>query len=225
MTNRFEKEGEIPFNIPNVKESCHTWYRVIGDLASTSATPLVTLHGGPGACHEYLLPLRDLSTRHGIPLIFYDQIGNGRSTHLQEKTGDESFWTEELFFAELDNLIEHLGLRRQGFDLFGHSWGGMFGSKYASQHPQGLRRLVLASAPASVALFLKGQSFLRAKLPEDVRQVLDRCEREGKLESKEYEVACEVFYKRHLCLLDPWPEGVETALHHMSDDPTVYGTM
>ena len=101
----------------------------------------------------------------------------------------------------------------------------MFGSTYASRLPQGLRRLVLASAPASIELFLKGQSSLRAKLPEDVRQVLDRCEREDELESDEYAAACEVFYKRHLCLLDPWPKDVEAALHHMSDDPTVYGTM
>ena len=225
MIHKYEKEGEIPFSIPNIKKSCHTWYRVTGDLASTSVTPLVTFHGGPGACHEYLSPLEDLSTRHGVPIIFYDQIGNGRSTRLPGKKGDESFWTEDLFVAELDNLIEHLGLGEKGFDLFGHSWGGMLGSVYASRLPRGLRRLVLASAPASVELFLKGQKPLRAQLPEDVQQVLDRCEREDELESEEYQAACEVFYKRHLCLLDPWPEEVEVALRHMSDDPTVYGTM
>ena len=225
MINIVGKEGEIPFNIPSIKKPCHTWYRVIGDLNSTSATPLITLHGGPGACHEYLSPLRDLATHHGIPIIFYDQIGNGRSTRLPEKDGDESFWTESLFYSELDNLIEHLGLRHRGFDLFGQSWGGMLGSTYASRQPHGLRRLVLSNSPASIELFSKGLSFLRAKLPEDVREVLDRCEREGRVDSEEYGTACKVFYKRHLCRLDPWPEDVETALRHMSDDPTVYGTM
>ncbi|KAL2037445.1 hypothetical protein N7G274_009725 [Stereocaulon virgatum] len=224
MTKRIAQEGLIPFNVPAANKPCHTWYRIVGDLSSSS-TPLVTLHGGPGACHEYLLPLRDLNVENCIPIIFYDQIGNGRSTRLREKSGDEEFWTEELFRAELDNMVDHLDLRSRGFDILGQSWGGMLASKYAALHPKGLRKLVLANTCASVKLLLEGTNVLRAQLPKDVQEVLDKCEKEENVESEEYEQACVVFYKRHLCRLDPWPKEVEAALGHLKDDPTVYKTM
>ena len=72
---------------------------------------------------------------------------------------------------------------------------------------------------------LKGENLLRAELPEDVREVLDRCEKEGTVDSEEYEQACLVFYNRHLCRLDPWSREVEQALGHLKEDPTVYQTM
>ena len=31
-----------------------TWYRTEGDLRSADKAPLVLLHGGPGAAHDYL---------------------------------------------------------------------------------------------------------------------------------------------------------------------------
>ena len=224
MTNSAVQEGEIPFHVPGISKPCHTWYKVVGDLKSKSI-PLITLHGGPGACHEYLLPLTDLNSQHGIPIIFYDQIGNGRSTRLREKAGDEAFWVESLFQAELDNLIDHFDLRERGYDVLGQSWGGMLGSKWAALQPAGLRKLVLANSPASIELCTKGEQNLRARLPEDVQAVLDRCERDGELESEAYEQACEVFYKRHVCRLDPWPADFEAAMTHLKEDTTVYKTM
>ncbi|KAK3172817.1 hypothetical protein OEA41_006142 [Lepraria neglecta] len=65
MTKKIAPEGLVPFDVPAANKSCRTWYRIIGDLKSPS-TPLITLHGGPGACHEYLLPLKDLNDKHGV---------------------------------------------------------------------------------------------------------------------------------------------------------------
>ena len=76
--------------------------------------------GGPGVNHSYLLILSDLTKAHGIPLVLYDQLGNGLSTHLPEKMGDVGFWTEGLFLDELDNLLKHLGIQ-DDYDLLGHS--------------------------------------------------------------------------------------------------------
>lgn len=78
----------------------------------------------------------------------YDQLGCGRSTHLPEKKGDESFWTIKLFLLELDNLLSHLGIQ-DDYDLLGQSWGGDLAADYAILQPKGSKRLVLASAPAS----------------------------------------------------------------------------
>lgn len=85
-------EGEVEFVVPAAGKICKTWYKVVGALGGpTSCHPLVALHGGPGVNHAYLLVLSDLTRAHGIPLIVYDQIGTGNSTHLPEKIGDTAF--------------------------------------------------------------------------------------------------------------------------------------
>jgi len=224
MTDQPTYEGEVDFIVPGIDKPCKTWYKTVGDIKSN--IPLLVLHGGPGAGHDYLLSLTDLLTKYKIPIIFYDQIGNGRSTHLPETKGDESFWRESLFIHELDNLIDHLGLRAGGFSLFGQSWGGMLGSSYATSLPKGLHKLILANTPASVDLWKQSIQLLRDGLPEDVQKVINDAERTGTTESPEYLEAVGVFYKKHLCRVEPWPAPeVEAALRWLTGDTTVYATM
>ncbi|MBV9380363.1 MAG: alpha/beta fold hydrolase, partial [Streptosporangiaceae bacterium] len=106
-------EGTVEFRTTyqGREETHQTWYRIAGPSDGTTADrfPLVTLHGGPGATHDYLLAMADLA-RDGRAVIFYDQLGNGRSTHLPERGAD--FWTVDLFVRELHNLVDALGLRR-----------------------------------------------------------------------------------------------------------------
>ena len=54
----------------------------------------------------------------------------------------------ELFLSELDNLLKHLGIQ-DDYDLLGQSWGGKLGSEHAALQPRGLKKLILADAPAS----------------------------------------------------------------------------
>ena len=98
-------EGFVAFNYQG--ETYQTYYKVFGDVANRSNTPLIALHGGPGLSHDYLLPLSDLADA-GIPVIFYDQIGNARSTHLKSKPRE--FWTIDLFLDELENLLRHFNV-------------------------------------------------------------------------------------------------------------------
>jgi len=73
-------EGTVPFRLNG--ETATTWYRSTGELRPDEAkVPLIVLHGGPGAAHDYLLSLADLA-RDGRAVVHYDQLGNGRSTHF-----------------------------------------------------------------------------------------------------------------------------------------------
>ena len=154
--------------VPGVEKPCTTYYKVVGDLKSTSAIPLIVLHGGPGFEHNYLLPIADLaSPPYAIPVVFYDQIGGGRSTHLPEKNGDELFWTEQLFVDEFFNLLAHLGTKE--YDVLGHSWGGMLGARIAIEQPAGLRRLILTDALASMVTWAAEVRKLLKKLPQDIQ--------------------------------------------------------
>jgi L-proline amide hydrolase len=199
-----------------------TWYRITGDLSS-GVTPLVAVHGGPGCTHDYLLRLTQLASAAlgGRPVIHYDQLGNGRSSHHPDKPAD--FWTVELFLAELDNLLAHLGVSE--YHLLGQSWGGMLGSEHAVLQPAGLRRLVLADSPASIPLWLAAANGLRAELPGGTDAILTRNEEEGTTDSPEYLAAMQVFYDRHVCRVVPNPPEVQATFEAMESDPTVYLTM
>lgn len=222
-------EGLAPFHVAGLSSPCQTWYKIFGSLTETPSsikTPLIVLHGGPGACHEYLLPLTDLSVANRRPIVFYDQIGNGRSTHLPDKAGDEDFWSISLFQAELDNLLSHLKLNSRPIDIYGHSWGGMLAVHWAAERPENLRRLIISNSLASMDAWRVGISTLRAKLPAEVQKVLDAAEAKKDFESPEYEAAVEVFYKRHLSLARPWPAPeVQAALDWFAKDATTYSTM
>ncbi|POS77538.1 peptidase S33 [Diaporthe helianthi] len=183
-------EGLAEFHVPGLAKPCQTWYTVIGDLHTSAAPPLIVLHGGPGACHDYLLPLTDLGPSTAI--VFYDQIGNGRSTHLPEKNGDENFWSVELFINELDNLLSHLGLQDRPIDVYGHSWGGMLAAEWAAAQPPNLRRLIISNSLASMDAWREGVNYLRQQLPAHDQKGLAHAEETLDFESSEYQDAVEV---------------------------------
>lgn len=219
-----EYEGEVDFPCPSAGKPCKTWYKVIGDLKARTHTPLIALHGGPGMGHEYLTVLSELTSTHSIPLIYYDQLGNGRSTHLQEKNGDEKFWCDQLWLDELDNLINHLGIQ-DDYAILGHSWGGMLGARHATLQPKGLKQLIIADSPADMYEWVRVQNELKLQLPNDVQDALTKHEEARTWHEKEYLDAVEIFYKKFLCRLDEWPEIVNRAVAWIDQDPTVYHTV
>jgi L-proline amide hydrolase len=166
-------EGKIPFIVDN--ETFETHYKLVGDIAGCTHGPLVVLHGGPGISHDYLIPLADLSLRSPTTaVIFYDQLGSGQSTHLRSK--DTSFWTIDLFIAELENLLAFFGVTDR-FNILGHSWGGALASEFiVRRQPRGLLCLVLANTLASSKLRNESLVRLRTGLPEDVQATLKKHE-------------------------------------------------
>ncbi|KIW93026.1 uncharacterized protein Z519_06875 [Cladophialophora bantiana CBS 173.52] len=215
-------EGRVPFSHPSLPKPCETWYKVYGDLTSSSTgRPLVILHGGPGMGHNYLLNLHRLSDQYGIPVVFYDQLGCGHSTHLQEKRLDTDFWVPELFVAELDNLLEHLGISE--FDLLGQSWTR--GSMFAIRGSLGLKRLIISNSPASMKLWGEACNKWRSQLPRDVDSALTRHEENQTYDDPEYKSAVEEFYKRHVCRVYPFPQDLLDTLANVEVDDTVYYTM
>ena len=103
--------------------------------------PVVVLHGGPGAHHEYLLPQFDAFAQDR-ELIYYDQRGGGRSPVARDVPVG---WTEQV--ADLEALRAHFGIER--LTLAGYSWGGLLAILYSLQHRDRVERLALISpAPA-----------------------------------------------------------------------------
>jgi len=90
MSSPKSTDGFVEWHVPGIEGLCKTWYRVYGDLKS-GHPPVLVLHGGPGFSCDYMMCMRDLTTQYSIPVIVYDQIGIGRSSHLLERKVDGSF--------------------------------------------------------------------------------------------------------------------------------------
>jgi L-proline amide hydrolase len=199
-----------------------TWYRVVGDLdASAQRAPVIICHGGPGATHDYVAPIAELS-RWGRACVLYDQLGNGRSDHLPD--ADPSFWTVELFERELAAVAAHLGIDGR-YHVLGQSWGGMLALLHALERPPGLLSVVAADSPSSVPAFVAGCNELLDAMDAEISATIRAGERSGETSTPEFQAAAMEFYKRHVCRVDPWPDHVVRSFEAMESDPTVYGTM
>ncbi len=211
MAQRLDaNEGFVSFRGHNV------WYRVVGEREEPGKLPLLCLHGGPGAPHDYLEPLEALGAS-GRQVIFYDQLGCGNS----DQPSDPSLWTVELFVEEVDVIRDALTLDH--VHVLGQSWGGMLALEYALTQPKGLASLILASTTASVPQWSAEANRLRAALPPEVQQVLLHHEETKTTDDPVYQDVMMTFYKRHVCRLAEWPAFVTRTFDRLRQE--VYGTM
>jgi L-proline amide hydrolase len=205
-------EGFVPFH------GYHTWYRIVGDAEESGKLPLLVLHGGPGASSDYLEPLEAMA-RTGRRVIFYDQLGGGNSDHPH----NPSMWNVELFVEELGAVRKALALDR--LHILGQSWGGMLSMEYALTQPDALVSLTIADSPASIPHWVSEANRLRAQLPPEIQQTLLHHEQLGTTDSEDYQNAMLVFYRRHVCRVDPWPDCVTRTFDKLARYPEVYNTM
>ncbi len=106
------------------------WYARLGE---GDAMPLLVLHGGPGAAHDYVAPFAERMGEHR-PTLVYDQLGCGRSDHPD----DPSLWTLDRACREVDQVRAALGLDE--CHLFGQSWGGWLSIEYLTRGSSGVAR-------------------------------------------------------------------------------------
>ncbi len=206
-------EGRIPF------KGYETWYRIVGEREESGKLPLLCLHGGPGACHDYLESF-DAMADTGRRVIYYDQLGCGNSS-LPVK--NPALWTVGLYVEEVDAVRRALALER--IHLLGQSWGGMLAMEYMLTQPKGLASLTIASSPASIPQWVEEANKLRDQLPPDVQATLLKHEAAGTTDSQEYKDAMLVFYERHVCRIVPLPEMVQRTFDKLAKNPEVYNTM
>jgi proline-specific peptidase len=211
-------QGHAPFTVEG--ETFQTWFKIFGSLEGRSHRPLVVLHGGAGLTHHYVLPHQDIA-QHDIPVVFYDQLGNGESTHLSEK--DQEFWTIDLFIDELLSLVSHLGIQ-DDFDLLGHSWGGMLSSALViRRHPPGLKHLILANCLAAKDLWTASECELMLKFSQEVLDGLEK-----PTTDPEFLKALYTVQGKHGCTVQPFPEDFKRSLeacYGPNGDTTVINAM
>jgi pimeloyl-ACP methyl ester carboxylesterase len=229
-TQLAESTGKIPFVVGH--DTFFTWFKVVGHLSTSGHQPIIALHGGPGLVHNYLLPLADLA-KSSIPVIFYDQLGNGsahrnrtrmwltrnlrQSSHAANKPAE--FWSIDLMIDELVNLLRYFGIE-QGFSLFGHSVSSLLAAHCRTTSSTDLFQWggVLASEfavrrrPSGLKHIILTSSLASAEAYKNSARELvssfPEWVREGMgtpMKDPRYRKAFEAFFAKHGCRLNPQP--------------------
>ena len=125
------------------------------------------------------------------PVIFYDQLGSGRS----KAPPDTTLWRLERFVDELEAVRSALHLSET--HLYGFSWGGTIVLEYLlTRHPRGVRSVIFASPLISTPRWIADARRLVSTLPDSIREILDRHEAEGTTDAGEYKAAIRVYTQR-----------------------------
>ena len=146
------------------------WYKIAG--TEKGGTPLILIHGGPGATHDYLLPLEELADKR--PVIFYDQLSCGKS----DNPADVSLWTIERYVEELDLLCKSLNFKN--YHILEQSWGGTLAVEYAlSGLSDRIKSLILSAPLISSSRWAEDQREYIDQMPDMMKSTILRCEAGG----------------------------------------------
>lgn len=180
------------------------YYKMLGQ-----GPPLLILHGGPGASHDYLLPYLLPLARHNR-LIFIDERGSGKSSKLQDPAG----YTVENMVEDTEAVRQALRLGK--INLLGHSAGGVLAQAYALKYQQNLSHLVLCSTFASTKDINEVFVRMKQRMPPELRARIDKMEQEGLFgHGKDYE---KNRYGNDY-MIAAWGEGYFPYLYQNHPDP------
>lgn len=163
------------------------------DEPAAGKKPLLVLHGGPGACHNCLLTYVQIADRYGRTVVFYDQIGCGKSAIPHQ---EDDFYTCDLWIDEFYTVRRALGL--DDIHLFGNSWGGMLGMLCMMKDDTGVNSFVINSSPVRIDTWLSEARRLIQYLPKDMQEALEEAERTGDYDAPTAAAAADEYYKRHV---------------------------
>jgi proline iminopeptidase len=180
------------------------YYKSLGKGA-----PLLIVHGGPGASHDYFLPYL-LPLARTNRLIFIDERGSGRSSKLEDVTQ----YTVENMVEDVESVRIALGLGK--ISLLGHSYGGALAQAYAFKYQKNLTHLILASTWSSTIELNKLFVTMKSKMTPELRERIDKLETAGLFgHGKEYEK------NRYTAeyMIAAWGEGYFPYLYQNRPDP------
>src|SRR3954469_2689021 len=162
----------IPVTTP--KGEFRVWTRRFGNNPTTR---MLTLHGGPGATHEYLEAFDSYLPAAGVEYYYYDQLGS----HHSDQPDDPDLWEVDRFVDEVEQVRVALGLDRESFVLYGQSWGGALALEYALAHQEHLKGLVVSNMMASIPAYNDyAETVLMPPMNQDALAEIKRLEAEGR---------------------------------------------
>jgi proline iminopeptidase len=168
------------------KDQNEIYYRFTG----TGDETLVCIHGGPGQGQGYLKVMEQLEVEN-LRLLFYDQLGSGKSD-----PGKNVHWGVSRFVEELETIRKRLNLKR--IHIFGHSWGGMLAMQYAIDYGDNVKSLILSNTASNMTEIVAEIQRLQSTLPAKHYQNILRANIGSKVPEEELEDAKLEFNAQYL---------------------------
>ncbi|HXH28120.1 MAG TPA: proline iminopeptidase-family hydrolase [Candidatus Polarisedimenticolia bacterium] len=201
----------IPIETP--KGTFKVWTKRIGN---NPRVKVLLLHGGPGVTHEYLEACDSYLPAAGIEYYYYDQLGSAYS----DQPDDASLWDLPRFVDEVEQVRRALGLDRDNFYLFGHSWGGLLAMEYALAHPDHLKGLIISDMMSSITAYNEyARKTLMPAMDQKALAGIQRLEAAGRFDDPSYMgLLIPYFYEKHILRMPyaDWPDPVLRAFKHMN---------
>jgi len=199
-------------------------YRVwVKRVGNNPGLRVLLLHGGPGDTHEYLEACDSYLPAAGIEYYYYDQLGSGFS----DRPGEPSLWDLDRFVDEVEQVRRALGLGRDDFVLYGHSWGGLLAIEYALHYQEHLRGLVISNMMSSGPAYNDyAEQVLMPQMDQAVLAEIKAFEASGDIGNPRYmELLTEHHYVHHVLRMPvaDWPDPVQRAFAHIN--PAIYVPM
>lgn len=208
----------IPITTP--KGTFRVWTKRTGN---NPRIKVLLLHGGPGFDHEYLEAFDSWFPGAGVEYYYYDQLGS----FFSDQPDDPDLWDTARFVDEVEQVRKALGLDKESFYLYGHSWGGILGIEYALAHQDHLKGLIVSDMMSSIPAYNEyAKKVLMPEMDPAALKEIQDLEASGKTEDPRYmELLMEHHYTKHILRMPPdrWPDPVNRAFAHMN--PKVYVPM
>lgn len=134
--------------------------------------PLMIVHGGPGASHDYFLPYL-LPLARNYRLIFIDERGSGKSERLDDATK----YTVENMVEDVEAVRSALSIGKMA--LLGHSYGGVLAKAYALKYQNNLSHLILCSTFPSTSQMNEVFVKIKENMAPELRERINKMESEG----------------------------------------------
>jgi proline iminopeptidase len=205
--------GSRRIEITTPKGKFAVWTKRVGN---NPRIKVLLLHGGPAVGHEYLEAFDSFFPGAGIEYYYYDQLGSNWS----DQPNDDDLWTLPRFVDEVEQVRQALGLDRDNFYLYGHSWGGILALEYALAHQDHLKGLIISNMMASIPAYNEyaEKTLIPAMDPKVVAEIR-QLEAAGKFDDPRHmELLVPNFYEQHILRLpaDRWPDPVNRAFAHIN---------
>ena len=161
------------------------WYRMSG---SGTGTPMVLLHGGPGAGSYYLKPFEDIGDDRLV--IRYDQLGAGKSDRLTDTT----LMNIPRFVEELDSLRRALKIDK--WFVNGQSWGTVLALEYYKANPDHVAGIVFGGSVFDWRAYVREVDVWTKQMTDSSQRAIIAWKAGGSPDAPAFQAATEEFYSR-----------------------------
>jgi proline iminopeptidase len=203
----------IPIETP--KGTFRVWTKRVGDHPTIK---VLLLHGGPGMTHEYLEAFDSYFPNVGFEYYYYDQLGS----YYSDQPNEPDLWELPRFVEEVEQVRQSLGLDRDNFYLYGHSWGGILAIEYALKYQQHLKGLIISNMMASAPAYNEyAQQVLMPMMNPEVVAEIQQIEAQEDYDNPRYmALLIPHHYVHHVLRMPPdqWVEPLNRSFKHLNPD-------